>query len=75
MDDEFDQGDMSPREDIDIFDDENWLQKHEKTFLTDYWRNQYIDWKHSQKLNHITKYAIIETKGFYTYDNFVKEKE
>lgn len=36
MDDEFDQGDMSPREDIDIFDDENRPNKEKQTFLTDY---------------------------------------
>lgn len=65
---------MSPREDIDIFDDENWLQK-EKSFLNDYWWNQYIDWKNSSKLNGITKFAIIETWEFYSYESFLKEKE
>jgi len=39
MDDEFDQGDMSPREDADLYDEETKQQIKEKTFLTEHRRN------------------------------------
>ena len=47
----------------------------EKTFLSEHKRSQIIDWRSSQKLNGVTKYAIGEQHDFYTYEMFLKEKE